>query len=460
MARSGRRAAAPRRKRNESAGGAIPADPGRRRRRAAGLAMGVVALSLLGAAAWRLRPLPEIAVPADLATMEPDLRAYVGEYIERVRAEPRNWERHGELGLVYEANDRWADARAAFRVAADLAPSGEPHPAYHLALVTFQAGDPAGATALLRDVTRAHPTFAPAHHRLGVALLDAGRPEEARPLFERVIELVPDDAAGHVGLAETRIRAGDLPGAVELLQHALKVAPRNGTARHLLGTAFRGLGRMDEAERELLLAEGAGAHVMVDAWTLRIPPHARQIQRRMARATAFMDAGRGAEAVKQFEEILASHPGNPEVMNNLAVMHLRLGDHEAARTWLRRCEEANPSNVATAYNLALVERDMGLLGDALAHAGRAVEAAPRVATYRVMQASILASLGRHADAVESWRAAAGIDASDLEAQLGLAESLLALHRVPEAARALAAARVLAPGDPAVVDLAARIAAAP
>jgi Flp pilus assembly protein TadD len=420
-----------------------------------------VGLATLAAAAWwTIRPLPQVAVPADLATIEPDLRAYVGGYIDQVREAPRSWERHGELGLVYEANDRWEEARVAFRVARDLAPSDEPHPAYHLALVTFQAGDPVGATAVLREVVREHPSFAPALHRLGVALLDAGRPEEAAPLFERVMKLEPGDAAGYVGLAETRIRAGDFPRAVELLEQALKAAPRNGTARYLLGTALRGLGRMEEAERELSLAEGAGAHVMVDDWTLRIPPHARQIQRRMARATAFMDAGRHAEAVQQFEDILDSHPGNPDVMNNLAVMHVRMGDQAAARAWLLRCEAANPTHVPTAYNLALVERDLGLLDDALVHAESAVQASPRVATYHVMRASILTALGRHADATGSWRAATTIDASVLEAQLGLAESLFAQGRVADAAGSLAIARGLAPADPDVADLAARIAAAP
>ena len=431
-----------------------------RRRSGIRVALALMLLASIAAAGWGLlRPVPDVAVPADLDTMEPDLRAYILRHVEQVRAAPRDWRLHSELGLVYEANDRWDDARAAYRTASDLAPAGEPQPAYHEALVTFNAGDPAAATEMLRDVVREHPSFAPAHHRLGVALLDAGRPEEAAPLFERVIALASGDAAGYMGLGETRIRASEFALAVELLQRALEMAPGNGTARYMLGTALRGLGRMDEAERELLLARDAGAHVMVDDWTLRLPPHARQIQRRMARARAFMDAGRGAEAVKQLEDNRSSHPDNPEVMNNLAVMHVRLDDPGAARTWLLRCEAANPTNVLTAYNLALVERDMGLFDDALLHADQALDAAPRVAAHHAMRASILGKLGRDAEALVSWRVATDIDPSDLEAQLGLAESLLALGRVPDAARAAAAARGLAPGDSDALDLETRIRAA-
>jgi Flp pilus assembly protein TadD len=50
-------------------------------------------------------------------------------------------------------------------------------------------------------------------------------------------------------------KKGEFDLAVRALQHAVTMDPNNSITHHLLGQAYRDLGRNEEAERELKSAE-------------------------------------------------------------------------------------------------------------------------------------------------------------------------------------------------------------
>jgi len=50
-------------------------------------------------------------------------------------------------------------------------------------------------------------------------------------------------------------KKGETELAVRALQHASSMDPNNSVTHHLLGQAYRDLGRNDDAERELKLAQ-------------------------------------------------------------------------------------------------------------------------------------------------------------------------------------------------------------
>lgn len=245
----------------------------------------------------RLRPAPAVVVPAELEQLEPQLQAYLKSFLERVRQAPREAQSHATLGLVYEANELWPQARSCFQNAVRLDPK-QPLARYHLAIATLEVGDRAAAIALLEGLTKRFPDFAPGYHRLGVELLETGAIEEATSAFERVIALEPREHAGYVGLADAKLRVRDFAGAAELLEKALDLKPDDGTARHLLGEAYRGLGRVDDARRELGRAANAGAVMMIDPWTRQLPEHAKGLSRQTRRALAHMNAGNHATAAE------------------------------------------------------------------------------------------------------------------------------------------------------------------
>ncbi|MGH9382405.1 MAG: hypothetical protein ACRD2Z_17620 [Thermoanaerobaculia bacterium] len=62
----------------------------------------------------------EPVVPENLERLDPAVRALVQEELAEVRAAPGDGQHHGRLGLVYEANLLWEEAREAFRIAVEL----------------------------------------------------------------------------------------------------------------------------------------------------------------------------------------------------------------------------------------------------------------------------------------------------------------------------------------------------
>jgi len=80
--------------------------------------------------------------------------------------------------------------------------------------------------------------------QLGGALEQAGQWAEARPLLERVVELAPDSAVAlnHLGYALAD-RGEDLPRAIELLEKANRIRPREPAYIDSLGWAYFRAGR-------------------------------------------------------------------------------------------------------------------------------------------------------------------------------------------------------------------------
>lgn len=163
--------------------------------------------------------------------------------------------------------------------------------------VLSRRGDLEGARVKLAEAVAADPRSYVAHAALGALLL--GRPEgaaEAKVALEKALVLRPGAAAPLVGLGKIKVREGDLAGAVERFEAALKkgddvgtrlalgnarlqqgkhaeaaadlervvqMDPRNAEALSSLGQALLGAGRLDEAEGAL----GASTELRADTAT-------------------------------------------------------------------------------------------------------------------------------------------------------------------------------------------------
>lgn len=101
---------------------------------------------------------------------------------------------------------------------------------YGEAVAARQAGEPARAVPLLRQLIAAEPNNSDAHLQLGLSLLALGRLDEAEASFRRTLEIAPDYADARIGLARVAQRRGDAPGALALLE---PVDPTNREAGEL-----------------------------------------------------------------------------------------------------------------------------------------------------------------------------------------------------------------------------------
>jgi tetratricopeptide (TPR) repeat protein len=196
-----------------------------------------------------------------------------------------------------------------------------------------------GLDAALSDFTDAlemDQDFAPAHHGLGVVLMDMGRYQEARTRFETAIEIDESFPEPHSKLGLILAAEGRYDEAIREHKKALRLNPSLTEAEFDLGWTYIEAGRLREAEEvfaslirkypklaEARIAVGAiaeargnlhGALTQFDR-ALGLDPDLDSARNR--RAIVLHKMGRTDEAIEEWEKLLEKHPDSPAIRANL-----------------------------------------------------------------------------------------------------------------------------------------------
>jgi tetratricopeptide (TPR) repeat protein len=413
-----------------------PTNPTPTPRRSSRVLLAIFALLVIFAgvrslSAW-MNPPPPIPVPANLEQLQPQLQAYIQEQIDWVRQHPKQTERHATLGMVYAANQLWPEARLAFENAVHLRPE-EPLAHLYFAVSTQEAGDQETALELYRQLTRRFPSFPQGFQRLGESALRAGFTDEAATAYGRLIELAPEEWRGHAGLGEVELRRGNHARAADYLEQAVQLDPQATNARSLLGLAYRGFGRTEEAELELRLGLDSQNFPMPDPWGQTAHQHMRLIPDQIEVARAYATHGHHDLAIDKLVEALAYAPTNLPLLNNLAVALDHAGQPENALRVVDKIREINPNELSALITASAVTHALGRADDALDWADRAVALAPKATRPHIARANALLGLRRDEEALDALLDASRCDPRDAEIHIEIGDLLLRnLERPDEA----------------------------
>jgi len=207
-------------------------------------------------------------------------------YLEKIR----RWTPNGNadanyvLGLCYLNAQRYDEARAAFATQYGVAPdsgaawllmgnmllkahlpelaltagqkalqSGPSLPLVHFMLgeIYLYKSDPGNALSEFEKERQLNPGYAPIYDRLGDVYTRMGKYQEAQEALTRALSLDTSSTGPFIQMGKVFLRKNDPQTAAMYLQHAEKMDPGNYITHTLLGQAYRGLGRQDEAKREL-----------------------------------------------------------------------------------------------------------------------------------------------------------------------------------------------------------------
>jgi tetratricopeptide (TPR) repeat protein len=100
-----------------------------------------------------------------------------------------------------------------------------------------------------------NPSYAPAYYKLADGYSRVQKYDEAERLLQRSIWLDSTSTGPYILLGKVLQKKGEPVLALRALQHAAKMDPNNSITHHLLGQSYRDLGKTEDAERELKLAE-------------------------------------------------------------------------------------------------------------------------------------------------------------------------------------------------------------
>ena len=263
----------------------------------------------------------------------------------------------------------------------------------------------------------ADPRRGEAWGALGMLLLAADYPDAAGRCLRRAARAAPGDFRWPYYLGHAFMRLGDLDGAVESFEGALRIRPDDVAALVWLMHVQVDLDRPDEAER--LLERARAAH-----------PDTQAVLYQGGRAA--LAAGDHAEAVKRLEAALRLNPAATVIHYPLAMAWRGLGDLDRAREHLARGGARTAGRTAAGGAVSFPDplmaavytmlrspqshRDLGLQAaergdwpEAARQLGRGVEMAPDNAVMRLNLGTALIRIDDAPAALVQLEAAARLD---------------------------------------------------
>src|SRR5262249_3646219 len=178
---------------------------------------------------------------------------------------------------------------------------------FHRASVDARLGQIDDAVRDMRHAIDLNATFAPAFWRLGLWLLDQNETEGAERAFSRATEIDPADRAGWIGLARVYLQRDENARAAGLLERLAGAAPSAAYTLQLLGTAYRRLGRADEAASASQVG-AKGEPQWTDAWTNEMLGFRRGYAALLKDATSYIVAGDFSRAIEILERLQRQKP--------------------------------------------------------------------------------------------------------------------------------------------------------
>jgi tetratricopeptide (TPR) repeat protein len=115
--------------------------------------------------------------------------------------------------------------------------------------------DHAGAIREFQAAAKADPKMPNVHFALGYVLWTQNQIEEAAKEFSAELANTPDHPQALIYLADVDIKLSDTPGALTLLEKAIRIDPKIPLGHLDLGIVYADLGRKTEALREMKIAE-------------------------------------------------------------------------------------------------------------------------------------------------------------------------------------------------------------
>ena len=343
---------------------------------------------------------PPIPAPAQLGSLDPQVRAHLIGLAKQAAESPFEGRRRSELGLALAVNGLWGEARGSFLDAIQLGDAG-PLTAMYAAVALQEMGDASGAVKELEQLVTRFPNAAPAWYRLGVARVAAGEMIPAEAAFGKVSELKPAEWRGWAGVGEARLRQGQHAEAVEPLERAVTLDPYARSAYHLLGQAYRALGRSTEATTALAAGSSQTVGPIPDDWSVNALNHMRLLPDQFERCDALLAQGQFGEAIARLREALRYHPTNVSVIVRLAGALSAADQTAEAESVLVEARRTMTDDVGLLTASAEMAASLGQGSEALAWVRRAVALAPQLPEVHVAEANAWLALENDGSAVEA-----------------------------------------------------------
>jgi len=266
----------------------------------------------------------------------------IAAYRKSVAAKPDLFETNLNLGILLgETGDQ--EAEKYLRAATTLKPTDSPELGHERAWLSLahvlESKHPQDALDAYREAAKLEPGDAEPHLAAGSLLEKQDRFADAEHEYQQVIELDPQSVEGMAGLVNVYTKTQRLPEVEKMLRRYLEINPQNQTA-HLQ------LGRVLAVRKDVM-----GARAEYET-VLKLDPNDLQAQRELAALD--LGANHYQEAARRYQALVARKPADPELHYALGNALMFARDFPAAQQALLETVKLKP-DLAQAYgDLAIV----------------------------------------------------------------------------------------------------------
>lgn len=307
----------------------------------------------------------------------------------QLRDEPKNHDKYGLLGQLYEAQKFPELAIQAYQRAIAAAPDDyEWH--YALALRLAADGEEQHATDAFLKASQLEPTYAPVWIRLAEMAEARQEYQEGLELVEKYVQLRPTDPFGYIRRARFHDHLGqpdrvmaDIEKASALGTHAGQPGPIGPQGHRMLAKVYHDLGReQDRTFHSLMAADSRQpTPTMDDPIALMVERLATYRKPLLAKLNRLVGLGDWQEAVALTDDIVAQHKNDHDFASacgQLAECYRHLGQFDKAIEFAEKACELAPQLPRSYAALALAHFDAGNLSDALVEANKSLAIDPNL----------------------------------------------------------------------------------
>jgi tetratricopeptide (TPR) repeat protein len=269
-------------------------------------------------------------------------------------------------------------------------------------------------------------------------LLDRGDLAKAESALQVAAQLAPAEPAGHIGLALVQLSNRQDADAARTLEQVLARHPGERYALHLLGTAYRRLGRDSDARFALTIGS-SGQPSWPDPWADEVAQYRRGFAVMLKEATQLGLERKFDQAIPLLERLVSLRPDDRALKIYLGGMHAAAGQVARAAAILDPILAADPTQFDALMHLASGYLFAGDLDQASAYAARALALRPSSADAAKLQGMVHWQRGRLREAEALFTAAAAADPRDPMPHLWMGMILGQQMRYIEARRRFEAA---------------------
>jgi tetratricopeptide (TPR) repeat protein len=339
-----------------------------------------------------------------------------------------------------------------------LAPEDMRWPYYLGQLYMGKGGQNAKAIPAFQRVLELRADDVPTLIWLGETYLAEGQMDLASSMFAKAQSLDTRSASALAGLGRVRLERRDYAGALNYLKQAASLDQKAGVIRYALAIAYRGLGDVASAEKQLSLG--------IEGDVLLPDPLMQDLRNTLHSATAYEALGVQAlaredyaGAATYFRSGLVLDPDSSSLHHRLGTALFLGGDMRSGREEFEEALRLAPDFARAHYSLGVLMLSQGQVREALERLSAAIGYDPDYPEARILLADLLRDTGRPRETLAHYERVIRSSPQLAEARLGYALALIALQQDRQAREQLAQASRDHPSRLDLVHVLARLLAA-